>query len=438
MRVFATSRSLRQFYNLALKQNQFIDKAMTIGELFSRMVLVPDYSFVDDETRLLLLAQAADFEHFQTLQIERDILSFLHNSDYIFRFFEELSGENVEVESLDAHDTYAEYEEHLAVLTELRQRYKILLDEKKLIDRIFIPQFFTLNEAYLAGIGSIELELEGYLTHYELNLLDEASQIIPVTINFIAHEFNEKLQKRFEALGIRLEKGYHYQIDLSQKNIHSKEPYKKELHVQTTPFSERILQVAFIKKQISHLVLDEKIEPENIIIVLPDESFASTLAMFDDENNFNFAMGKSFKEEIFVKRFDAVMRYFDHPIEQHHHRYLRFIEGFEPAFELVRLHYSEACSMAMFEKIIEPFLVGIETESEQIIRQELFGFAKLESLLKGSSLKILLQLFMRRLHQQSLDDARGGKITVMGLLETRGATYDGVIVVDFNDEFVPK
>ena len=38
----------------------------------------------------------------------------------------------------------------------------------------------------------------------------------------------------------------------------------------------------------------------------------------------------------------------------------------------------------------------------------------------------------------SQDDVRGGKVTVLGVLETRGVAYKGVIVVDFNDEFVPK
>jgi RecB family exonuclease len=38
---------------------------------------------------------------------------------------------------------------------------------------------------------------------------------------------------------------------------------------------------------------------------------------------------------------------------------------------------------------------------------------------------------------RSIDDVSGGKITVMGLLETRGITFDGVIVVDFNEGYVP-
>ena len=32
----------------------------------------------------------------------------------------------------------------------------------------------------------------------------------------------------------------------------------------------------------------------------------------------------------------------------------------------------------------------------------------------------------------------GGKVTVMGALESRGMSYEGVIIVDFSDEFVPK
>jgi CRISPR/Cas system-associated exonuclease Cas4 (RecB family) len=47
-------------------------------------------------------------------------------------------------------------------------------------------------------------------------------------------------------------------------------------------------------------------------------------------------------------------------------------------------------------------------------------------------------LFLKRVGKKSINDNRGGKVTVIGILESRGVKYDGVIIVDFNDDMVPK
>ena len=36
-----------------------------------------------------------------------------------------------------------------------------------------------------------------------------------------------------------------------------------------------------------------------------------------------------------------------------------------------------------------------------------------------------------------MDDVRGGKVTVMGVLETRGVRFEAVVIVDFNEGVVP-
>ena len=438
MRVFSTSRALRSYYTKSLSQNQFIDKALTIGELFSKMVLIPNRTFIDYETRLLLLSQASEFENFTKLQIQRDLFSFLHNSQYIFRFFEELAGEGVDITEIDAADTYVEYEEHLSILIQLRENYEKLVEEKLLVDPIFLPQKAQLNEAYINGIGNLEIVLEGYLTQYELNLLLEASQLIPVSIRVFANSYNEKMLSRFRELGFELESGFEYLLDLTSRSIAEKNIYNEKLEVTTASFSERILQVGFIKKQVSEFILDKKMAPEEIVVILPTEAFAQTLALYDDNNMFNFAMGLPFSESLFIKRMEAITAYFDHPVQEQLHRRNRLIEGIESAFEVMRLHYSEVISMTLFEKIIQNLCVGVDEKSIEIIDKELFSFKKLETLLATATFKIMLQLFMQRLSSATFDDVRGGKVTVMGLLETRGASFKGVIVVDFNDEFIPK
>ena len=53
------------------------------------------------------------------------------------------------------------------------------------------------------------------------------------------------------------------------------------------------------------------------------------------------------------------------------------------------------------------------------------------------SLKEWLFLWLKALSKITIDDVRGGMITVMGVLETRGVLFEGVVIVDFNEGIVP-
>ena len=53
------------------------------------------------------------------------------------------------------------------------------------------------------------------------------------------------------------------------------------------------------------------------------------------------------------------------------------------------------------------------------------------------SLKEWLFLWLKSLSQITMDDVRGGKVTVMGVLETRGVSFEAVVIVDFNEGVVP-
>ena len=53
------------------------------------------------------------------------------------------------------------------------------------------------------------------------------------------------------------------------------------------------------------------------------------------------------------------------------------------------------------------------------------------------SLKEWLFLWLKALSKITIDDVRGGMITVMGVLETRGVSFEGVVIVDFNEGIVP-
>jgi len=74
----------------------------------------------------------------------------------------------------------------------------------------------------------------------------------------------------------------------------------------------------------------------------------------------------------------------------------------------------------------------------KIYEEELYKFEKLLPFMSEMGVKSLLNIFMQRLSSRTLDDVRGGKVTVMGVLETRSVHFDGVIIIDFDDKNVPK
>jgi len=49
-----------------------------------------------------------------------------------------------------------------------------------------------------------------------------------------------------------------------------------------------------------------------------------------------------------------------------------------------------------------------------------------------------LHFVLERFRDKSFDDVYSGKVTCMGVLESRGIEFEGVILLDFNDSFVPN
>ncbi len=433
--ILPTSRAIRSQILKEQSEDGFLSNYLTIGEFLQRALRVDGYHRIDEDTRTLLLLEAADFKNFTALNIERNFFTFTQNASYLFRFFEELSGELVDIGSLELADTYGEYEEHIAILQELYSRYKDLCEEKKVLDPIFLPQQYALNESYLETLGEAELYALGYLTNFEMKVLTECAGIIPLSLHYSANPFNTKLTRKFEELGVDIESNSMQRIDLQTLGVAEISPIKEEINATVESFSQSLLQVGFIKQKV-YSFIEEGIAPEKIAVVLPDEGFAQHLRRFDGEGNFNFAMGIPLSQSIFIESLEAVMQYLENKSVENTARLNRV--GSE-LLEGVYSNYRSPVSVLNFSLLMEPFLEKeVEKSVIDIVREELYYFEKIVPVLGESPLKSALHLFANRLKTKSIDDVRGGKITVMGVLETRLVEYDGVIVVGFNEGVVPR
>ncbi len=437
LEIYPTSRAIRERLYASLQTNALLPKTITIGEFQKKALLVPDRVFVDEDTKVLLLQEASDFTNFKALNINRDFFAFLKNSKYIFSFFEELAVEMVELETLKSFDTYADYHEHLEILETLHQAYLKKLDKHNYVDKMTLPKYYQINENYIHTFDEIILHLEGYLSRFELNLFIEIAKHTHFSIEIKTNQFNQKMIDTFNSLGFALEKDHNYTLDLSNIAILEKKPLiLPTAHYEIANFENKIEQIAFIKKKVFDFI-EQGILPEEIIIILPNPSTAKMLDLFDEENNFNFAMGFDYSESHIYKKLWAVYEYYIEKSYENIYRVQNIKLDLKSLQELQkswgkRLTQEEILSM--FSTLIEKD----ESDAYGIYDTELKLFSKLLPTLSHYPFHKVLHLFLNRLAKQRIDDSRGGKITVLEILETRAIQKEAVIVIDFNEGTLPS
>ncbi|MDT8338114.1 MAG: PD-(D/E)XK nuclease family protein [Sulfurimonas sp.] len=433
--VLPSARAIRQKLLHVEGSTLFLPNYITMSEFISKLCMVEDFKALDEDGRILLLLEASDFKNFTNLQIQRNFFTFTKNSSYIFKFFEELSAEMYDIKDLATSDIYGEYEEHIAILGELYVRYEALCRERKLLDRIFLPKLYTFNRAYIKKYKNIELHVDGHLTNFELALLEKCCEFSSINILFSASRFNTKMQKKFLSLGIGLEAGNRYKISLNTKEIFHKEMIEQNTKVTCESFSEPLLQAAFVKKKIYDFV-QMGYRAENIAVILPDEKFAQLLKSFDTKSNFNFAMGEPFSTTSIYEKLDATCSYIEQDSKENEARLERVGDEF---YAPLRSIYAKKSKDTEILEFLKSYKESFSSKRElKIFNEELYGLKNILPFMREMSVKSLLLVFLQRLSSRTIDDVRGGKITVMGVLETRSVEFDAVVIVDFSDNNVPK
>ncbi len=434
--IYPTSRAIRTALQDALHIDGILPKRITIGDFEKKVLLVEGRTFIDEDTRILLLKEASQFSTFKNLHIDREFFAFLKNAKFLFGFFEELAVELVDIKELQSADVYASYGEHLDILQTLQEKYIALLDEHSYCDKIVLPSLYSINDSYLEGIDEIDVHLEGYLNNFEFELFMKIAKGKTVRIHIYINAFNLKMVNKFQELGFSLKQGYHYLLNLSTIMIEEENPHMQaETSYKTFSSNSRILQSAFIKKSIYDF-LEQGIDAKDIVVILPNSSFADLLSLFNEENYFNFAMGSAYKKTKLYQEISAIYEYAMERTIENRYRLKRL--GYEK--EAVDDRIKEWDKRFESERIKEELLFFVnekEGDEVDIYHKELHLFSKLFPSFKTYPFHKILHLFLNRLATCSIDDVQGGKITVMEVLETRGVVYKGVIVVDFNEGTVP-
>lgn len=540
--VYTSSRALKAA--VQRESGGVLAPRITLAEFYEKAIFVPDLASCGEMDRVLFMKEAASLGAGERLKFPLEFYEFMKNRSYLFSFFKELAAEQLSVDALDLSDIYAWYVEHFEILRELLERYSQLLRSHGFYDEITAPQSYRLNEAYLRGFERIEIDIDGNPSAFEFEILKGAAALSTLVLNFKSTNLNSKPVRAIsEICGIEFEPGKRYGVNLSSGEILCEEPLGAGGEIVYRSFELRSLQAGYVFEKISSFVR-AGIAPERIVVILPDESFADTLRLYDERiakargshRMLNFAMGKSVKDSLFYVTLEKISQCLkeglapkfgvDYGVKTAENSIRPGGKNFssdagasgtapgilDTARDMRDLE-ADGCDARNFKSNDENFrsrgecggknyeasgenlsknsrqnerpkpaeldlffsLVGLESELfkefelnfnnpqsfesfdalirkilnlpkiydavlEAKIKEPLYLIEILLRKLRGESLSLsnLIDLFLLELGGLKLDDVSGGKVTAMGLLESRGLQFDGVIIIDFNDDLVPK
>ncbi len=442
LKVYPTGRAIREEISRVRANESLLPRLMRMDEFLYRLVYVKGRRFSEGSERIFWLKEAAEFEGFSRLNRDRELIRFFTRSSDFFRFFEELAWEKVPLEKLAQADTYAEYAKDIELLDMLKRRYRAILDSEAAYDRIFLPELYTFDSSFLSRWERIEIYLEGYLSRFEMELLTQAAQHTRLEIIWRTTPYNEKMRRRFAELGLELEPQSRLRFLLNRPLL--LETTKQALKIKAKVLSvwERYEQAAVALAEIEGMVR-RGISPDRIALVLPDESFKEVLKLYDRMGNLNFSMGFDYRNDPEYQIPKALHEFWTDPKEP---KYLRRLAHYGLSFEtLEALKGNRRCGVEEFldsfakEDIAGFFSINSKEEPnrEQKPLWELNHRFRMLHKNRVLSLKEWLFLWIEEIKELRRDDIGGGKVTVMGVLETRGVSFEAVVIVDFNEGVVP-
>ena len=433
LHIYPTSRAIRYQQEIHKQITGFIPSFIRMDEFISSVAIVDGLSGVDTIERILYLQEASHFDGFEKLKFERALVRFFTKSDAIFKFFEELSVEDVSFEKLKSADAYAEFEEHITVLQTLYATYKDILLQHKKTDRAFIPNSYTLNEAFVKSFDTIHIYVYGYLSRFELKLLKQVASLREVVMHIDTTAYNQKMQERIEEFfDISLEYNTSYQLSLNNSAIIEQTPIINDTQISLFSVEQRLEQIPLALMQIQKMI-DDGIAPEDIVVLLPDESAKEYFKLFDTNRNLNFAMGEEFSKTREYKILDLLYRYlssYDTNSYQELQLYRIDIDSLQST------NTKEHIDINRFFETIDT-LMGMSSVVDSKFREYKDSFMQVFAH-RVFTLSEWLFIWSKKLSTISIDDVGGGKVTAMGVLESRGMSYEGVVIVDFNDTIVPS
>ncbi len=418
--VFSSTRRLKHFY---LEQGEgFLPNAMSMGSFFEQAFYIPNKKKIPNSVRQILMIdtiKAIAKEKKSILEgvllFENSFLGYLESTSFLFDLFDELSSACIKLNELSSKDIYLDYEKHLEVLEMIYDRYIKKLEGLGFYDKIMQEKPAILKE-FFEHFCSIEWHLDGFMSVFERQCLLEVAELVPITLHLSCDKYNQKF---LEFLNLKLETDCDYSIDFKTQKILSQTFNDQKIEPKLYANSSYLKQSALVLQTIEEYLQKDN-DPNKMAIITPNADFLPFLKLLDKNNNLNFAMGLGAKNSPYYTELVKILEDLQ-------------TSGFDlSASPLLDL---ESLTLPLLEQQSSKEKAPLKEAHSQIMHQ----YHLLKDTLQNYSLKDLLHLYLQEFEANfRLDDSSGGKIRVMDTLETRGMQFDKIVIVDFNETYVPS
>lgn len=414
--VFPSTRSIRDF--MLSRGEGFLPRLLTINDLFTQSMIYSHRIIITEEMRIWFYYRAFLEQSTNPLGLSTNFPFFWEQIQALISFYREIDAEHVSWEQLYQADAYTLYSEHIDFLQGLHQRFYQLLEEYGYSD---ITQG-EIDHLWCENLGRCCMVVEGYLTQRELDIVSQIATSTPFYIQVALA--NESMAKKYSERGFDVIQGTEVLLDMTLAEV----VWSKALvyHLDHTYVKETPTRLEQIGGMISsiHQWLQQGVLPEDIVVILPDESMSELIAILDKENNFNFAMGIPFSKTQSYQVVDRLYRKMGN--DEDNNETYNVLLGVDELY--CRISDGNTC-VDILEEICEEHQDKLNTT-----------FNALRMLLTCQTFEPyeVMTLFRQMVQGVTIDDTQGGRITVMGVLESRLTHYPYVILLDFNDGIVPS
>jgi len=434
--VYPTARAGRRYIDQQKLTDQLLPKVMTIGELFQKSADIGDKKFIDSTMLSIYLHRAMKFDGFEALGLKNSFTEQFIKSNEVLNTLTELSHEMVNIDKLSQIPNYGSYDKHIKVLKQVKNNLIELLDTQGYVASINLPQNYKLNLNFVSNYTQLIIHLEGYLSRYEIQIIKDIAKHIQVVLSFCYISYNRDNIDKFISKDLKLNTAYKY--NLTDDSIISKIAIPSmPNHYKLKAFDSKIDEIAYIKYTI-YQAIKCGTKPEDIVVVLPDENMATYLRLFDDHRNFNYAFGFDMKDSKLYQTIETVNRHITTRYDKQIISMLEFLDTDKQLIDFVISNYNQTIDKPLLETFHSYTKTVCQSKEHKDINDDIFySLYQIISHI-DISLKDGIRIFLYMLGRQTIDDTKGGKITVTGLLETRAMQFELVIVCNFNETLVPK
>lgn len=389
--VFPTNRALNDFY--INYKSSILPDATTIKGFFDEVIIIDKKTKIPKHLRKIILWDIIDEFEVKKIGFDKTFLRFLENSSFLFNFFDEIESALIDIKDIDSSDTYGDYEDHLRIINKIYNAYKQRLDDLNLYDN---ATSYRLNTAYLKYYKNIDIYIDGLVSNKDFSIIKSISNITNINLIFECSRYNTFIfDKLFD---YKFKPQMRYTININTNKITNQITIQtKKPKISLYSFSIRLNQALLVIAKINEWL---KEGADNIIVVLPSEDFKRYLKLFDKAKNLNYAMG---------------------------------LEDTNTIAKLENL--KENLNIDSTQSKLQNIINNLNNINKDI-KDELLELSSFSTIFEKLEYKEILDFIISNI--KNLDDISGGKVKVIGILETRGIDFDKVIIVDFNDDFLPK